>query len=218
MPGKVCVDCRGALYCSEFFVCCPLFPSTEPPDAMNVLCAVSGTFQDDLWQCMEESRCTFDDEELQLAVLRDPRAVTVSAYFHKKKIHPLAEASLPTIDAYFQTHLAITCMWTTVRYVLFAVILAPRSDLFFFEELLMDQVDWHARLFSFFGLNLPFEVISGVAARGETKGSINEHPGGDNASNRTFRDELTADSLQMMDDVLRTWLPAVLLRRFGLHL
>lgn len=179
--------------------------------------SVLGTHQDDLWQCVEQAGCSLDDEDLQLVVFRDPRAVTVSSYFHILKTHEDVAPRIPTIDEYFQKRLAAMCMWTTVRHVLFTTLLADRSEVFFFDELLADPVDWYARLFSFVGLELPSEVVSDVWRRGSHRGSsINVHPGGHNESNRTFASELGAESLEMMDDVLRVWLPTVLLQRFGI--
>lgn len=97
-------------------------------------------------------------------------------------------------------------------------VFADHSEVFFFDELLVDPVDWYGRFLSFVGLKLPFEVIVDLAQRGSIKGGINEHPAGNNQSNRTFTSELKAESLEMMDDVMRVWLPAVLLRRWPLAL
>lgn len=171
---------------------------------------------------MESAGCTFNDDRLQLALVRDPRAVTVSAYFHTIREHPTWE--MEPLDQYFQKLLGPYCMWTTVRYLLFSELLADRSELFFFEDMMIDPVDWYGRFFPFAGLNLPVEVMFDIARvageggrlfSGHRKG-VDEHPGSiAQGHDRTFRDELGPDSLAMMDDVLRVWLPSVLLRRFG---
>jgi len=50
-------------------------------------------------------------------------------------------------------------------------------------------------------------------------GHMDAHIGGHaSGDNRTFRDELGPESLAMMDDVVRMWLPPVLLQRFGIEL
>ena len=133
----------------------------------------------------------------------------------------------PTVDEYFQEFLWLVSRWTTVRYLLFTEFLADRSELFFFEDLLIDPVDWYGRFFRLVGLHLPYEVVFDLArtASGEgemfgvTRKGIDQHPGSVAATNRTsFKDELNEQSLAMMDDVLRALLPPVLLKRLGVEL
>lgn len=184
--------------------------------------------QGDLWRCVDEAECTFNDQRLQLAVMRDPRAVAVSAYFHALRVYPerypaLAK-SLGSVDSYFQQMLKPICMWTTIRHLIFSNLLSGQSEVFWFEDMLADSVDWYGRLFSFIGVTLPYNVISGMAHMAErgdpmfgffAKG-VDEHPGGVKpGGDRTFRSELGPESLAMMDDVLRAWLPPVLLKRLG---
>ena len=133
----------------------------------------------------------------------------------------------PTVDEHFQQFLGLVSRWTTVRYLLFTEFLADRSELFFFEDLLIDPIDWYGRFLSFVGLHLPYEVVFDLA-RTATEGGdmfgvyrkgIDQHPGTVVATNRTsFRDELNEESLAMMDDVVRALLPPVLLKRFGVEL
>lgn len=177
-----------------------------------------------LWRCVEEAKCTFNDNRLQLAVARDPRAVTVSAYFHSIRLHPGLKEKYGTVDQYFQQLLRPVCMWTSIRHLLFTELLADQSQVFFFEDLLADPLDWFGRFLHFVGLNLPMEIefdLANVAGGGggilggHSKG-VDEHPGGTgHAEDRTFRDELGPESLAMMDDVMRAWLPPILLKRYG---
>ncbi len=175
---------------------------------------------------MEEAECAFNDDSQQLAIMRDPRAATVSAYFHRIRENPDKHFELESsVDTYFQELLGVVCMWTTVRYLLFTEMLADRSELFLLEDLVIDPVDWHGRFFSFVGLHLPFDFIHDTAQAASGGGSTpgygrkDEHPGGHESvgSAITFRDELGPESLAMMDDVVRLWLPPVLLQRFGIE-
>jgi len=76
--------------------------------------------QADLWQCVDEAGCTFNDESLQLAVMRDPRAVTVSSYFHRVRRKPHVSFEFDdSVDIYFQNMLQKVCMWTSLRHLLF---------------------------------------------------------------------------------------------------
>lgn len=211
------IFCSVIIYLSASFlklmILVPIYMSNRLPACSPCMCE---PHQDDLWQCVEEARCASNDDEwLQLAVMRDPRAVTVSSYFHILKYFPKLLKTVPSVDAYFQQKLAVLCMWTTIRYLLFTMVFADQSKVFFFEEMFLDPVDWYGRFFSFIGLKLPFEFVFGLSQRTGNMGNFNEHPGGHNDRNRTFTVELNAESLGMMDDVMRIWLPRVLLTRFG---
>lgn len=114
-----------------------------------------------------------------------------------------------------------------MRYFLFTELIGDRSELFWFEDTLVDPVDFHGRLLTFAGLELPLETVVGMARVASAGGGLygfkekgpDVHIGGtEPEANRTFRGELSPESLAMMDDVLRTWLPPVLLSRFGVAL
>lgn len=182
----------------------------------------------DLWKCVEDNDCMFNDKRLQLAVLRDPRAITVSAYFQliKQKSPRTTDRNLfKSVDHFFQAELSHVCMWVSIRYFLFTQLLSDRSAVFWYDEAVDDPYDWHGRYFAFVGLHLPIEEVATAAHTASRGGSImgfpskgiDEHPGGKAQSvARTFRDELNNISLSVMDDVLKQWLPPVVLRRFGL--
>jgi len=180
--------------------------------------------QSDLSLCVNEAGCIFNDERLQLAMMRDPRAVTVSTYFynagnHPALLKPLGDAG-KSVDAFFQRMLETTCAWTSIRYQLFTQLLADHSQIFWMEDMLRDPFDFHGRLTYFFGLRLPVRVIIEMvqaSASDASKGIDRHRVGGTNVVGRTFRDEVGPESLAMMDDVTRSWLPPVLLQRFGIE-
>lgn len=195
------------------------------------LCRACRNAQADLWKCVEDADCSFDDDRLQMAVLRDPRAVTVSAYFQLlRQESPRIDEERQTfqsVDTFFQIHLKFVCMWISIRYLLFTVFMADRSAVFWYDEAVADPVDWHRRYLAFVGVHVPADEVVGMARSAGGGGSIlgypskgiDAHPGGvDEAatSARTFRDELSGESLAMMDDVLRQWLPPVILARLDL--
>lgn len=168
----------------------------------------------------EEAGCTVQRESLQLVAMRDPRAVTVSTYFHLIRTGD----HLGSLDDFFQKYLPSLCMWISARYFFFTEIMADESELFWYADHEADPMEWHGRALSFFGLALPLDVVvhmaqvdsNGVGDLIGVEKGIDSHPGGSEAVNRTFRDELGPGSLSMMDDVMRTWLPPIILGRFGL--
>lgn len=119
-------------------------------------------------------------------------------------------------------------MWISLRYFLFSETLADRSKLFWYDDHEADPVDWHGRFLAFVGLNIPLREVVDMAMIASDGGSIDtvldfkakgidNHPGA-NESRTTFRDDLGPDSLAMMDDVMRKWVPPVMLKRFGIPL
>jgi len=183
--------------------------------------------QVDLWKCVQEAGCPIDDDRLQLSVFRDPRAVTVSTYFHLIRKNRKGFEGLASVDDFFQTYLGRITMWVSARYFFFAHVLARQSELFWYGDHQADPFEWHVRYLAFAGLNLPLDEVMKMVrvATGEnissvlgyTAKGIDEHPGGLKAKpNRDFRDELSPESLMMMDDVLRTWLPPLILKRLDI--
>lgn len=84
-----------------------------------------------------------------------------------------------------------------------------------------DPLAWHYRWLASVGLQMPAEVVKGAASAAArhdfifpSKG-VDEHPGGNASERRSYRDEISAVTLAGFDDVLRTWLPPVLLARLG---
>lgn len=131
------------------------------------------------------------------------------------------------MDVYFHLFLGAICRWSSLRYLLFTEILDDRSAIFWFEDTFADPVDFHGRLLSFAGLHLPLETVvqmaqdtsNGRRPYGFRVKGPDMHVGGlEPGDNRTFRNELNPESLAMMDDVVRTWMPPALLRRFDIPL
>lgn len=226
----------GKAYLAKYQHCSIALASFTPlPYTQNrkrvCLCWACRNAQADLWKCVEEAECSFNDDRLQMAVLRDPRAVAVSAYFQllrqeSPRISEEREA-FKSVDNFFQTHLHVICMWISIRYLLFTVYMADSSAVFWYDEAVADPVDWHRRYLAFVGIHLQPDQVVEMARRAGGGGSIlgypskgiDAHPGGVEGaatSTRTFRDELSAESLAMMDDVLRQWLPPVILARLDL--
>ena len=205
--------------------------AVEPHCDLSTL-PFSGTRQVDLWNCVQQADCVVHNDRLQLSVMRDPREVTVSTYFHRKRTIPgklEKEVGVGSVDEFFQKYLGSICMWVSLRYFFFSEVMGDQSELFWYDDHEADPIDWHGRYFAFIGLNMPLPKVVDMAlfASGgedinrvldfEAKG-IDDHPGGNSSVARNFRDDLGADSLAMMDDVMRKWMPPVILKRFGIPL
>lgn len=154
--------------------------------------------------------------------------MTVSAYFRYVRARMADETAnqgkQSTVDEFFQANLPYICMWTSLRYLLFSKLLANISEIFWYEDAIVDPLDWSARFLSFVGVNLPLDELVVAATAAGAGGSIlgfyskgfDVHPGvKGHPSNRSFVDVLDEVSLASMDDVVRNWLPPVLLKRFG---
>lgn len=90
--------------------------------------------------------------------------------------------------------------------------------MFWHEDADADPVGWHLQWLDFAGLQLPMTVVDSMAqaAMAESLKSINAHPGGEKASaSRTWVDEVGADVVEGADEILRAFLPPVLLARWG---
>lgn len=70
----------------------------------------------DVWQCVRESACSPTDESLQMVILRDPRPMTVSSYYHQLIYYRQREG---TIDEYVEKMLPTMCQWVALRHILF---------------------------------------------------------------------------------------------------
>lgn len=176
--------------------------------------------QDDLWQCMHEAECDFTDEWLQMSVFRDPRPAVVSSYYHLKRI----ARELPTLEEFIAKKLPIMCQWLAVRYTLFSGSLSQQSTEFWYGKALANPLAWHHTWFDMVGLQLPFDVVNatanGAVAYDFTfnKKHIDAHPGQEEQADpavRKFVDQVSPEVLHLADEVLRIWLPPVLLEQLG---
>ena len=176
---------------------------------------------DELWRCMHEADCDVTDEWTQMAIFRDPRTVVVSTFYFVE-VH--GEKDLGDLDAFVTRELPIVCQWLAVRYILFAGFLADRSTEFWYNDAMIDPVKWHYRWFHAVGMQLPFHVVEAIAQAatvddlGFAHAGMDLHPGEEEKTEpgvRRFEDEVRPETFAIADDVLRTWLPPVLLERLG---
>ena len=90
--------------------------------------------------------------------------------------------------------------------------------MFWFEDTVNNPLKWHLQWMSFTGVQLPATMLDWMAQAAVERGShyLNAHIGGQKASaNRTWIDEVGADVVNGVDDILRAYLPPVLLARWG---
>lgn len=176
---------------------------------------------DDLWRCMHEADCDITDDWTQLAVFRDPRPAIVSTFYHVE-VH--TKQGRGDLEAFLMRELPIMCQWLAVRYILFTGILGHRSIEVWYSDAMNDPLGWHYHWLHAVGLQLPFHVVEDMAqaAAADDLGfkhkKIDRHPGEKNRTEsgvRRFEDEVSPEFLDFADDVLRAWLPPVLLERFG---
>eukprot|EP00752_Nemacystus_decipiens_P006728 g6051.t1 len=184
-----------------------------------------------LLQCMEEAACPITDDRMQMAVFRDPRAAAASLFFRMQREHPeaLEKAGLVSVDNFFLAVLPSLCKWTSVRHRLFADAVASPSIVYWYEEVLESTFKWYYNLLYYLGLAMPAAVVEWVlhtvTSKPHEDGFFAAAAGGDDerlvkegvvlSTNRTFRDDISAESLQAADDILRVWLPPVLQEKLG---
>ncbi|CAM9846256.1 unnamed protein product [Ectocarpus sp. 12 AP-2014] len=172
--------------------------------------------ESDLWTCMQETPCDITDNRLQVVPMRDPRAVAVSTHFHRVWSSKKYVENHHSVDGAVLGMLPQLCHLTTLRHIMFEGLLSDRSEVFWYEEAVEDPFDWHYRWASFAGLILPAGWVDGMVTTVQEQRKFNPHPGGEkNTAERTWRDEVSPETRQEMDSVLRKWLPGVLLSRFG---
>ena len=181
------------------------------------------TNHDELWRCMHEADCEVTDDWLQMAVFRDPRSAIVSTFYHikngKKHNMPVGD-----VDAFVVRELPIMCQWLALRYILFIGTLRDQSMEFWYKDAMADPLAWHYEWFYSLGLQLPFRVVEATARAAVaddidfTHKGIERHPGEKSSrveGIRLFENEVSSETLALVDSVLRVWLPPVLLERFG---
>lgn len=96
--------------------------------------------------------------------------------------------------------------------------MATNSSVFWYEDANTDPVGWHLQWMKLAGVQLPMTIIEGMAqaAMRASSRSINEHLEGKGASaTRTWKDEVGVEVLEGADEVVRAFLPPVLLARWG---
>eukprot|EP00752_Nemacystus_decipiens_P008641 g7715.t1 len=181
----------------------------------------------DTAKCFDANPCKVvgDEREKQMLILRDPRAVTVSTYFHLKPFpnapaHPIVGES---IDDFVVRMMPTLCRYIHIRYLLLAGLMRDRTAEFLYDESWADPLGWHRRFLSLIGLS-PLDSIVEKAADtairrdfGFKSPGANAHPGGAAAvKTRTWEDEVSASLKDRMDDMCRVWLPPVLRETLGI--
>lgn len=173
---------------------------------------------------MREADCEITDDWLQMVVFRDPRPAAVSAYYHLQ-LHNSAKRDLGELEEFVARELPMLCEWMAVRYILFSGFLADKSMEFWYEDSMDNPLGWYYHWFYSVGLQLPANVVQAAADAaaannlGFPQKHVDKHPGeevrNDTTSARRFEDEVTPEVVEASNDVLRVWLPPVLLEKLG---
>ena len=179
---------------------------------------------DDLRRCVHEAACPINDHWHQMAIFRDPRLVSVSAFYHLYRDGKLSFYS-GTVDDFVAAVLPVTTQWVAVRHILFEDVIRGQATSFWYREAMEDPTRWHNRWFQTIGLQLPTEIIqimvdaAAVGDFGVGGKIINIHQGPETGADQAkteakkFEDEVSPHLLATADDILRQWLPNVLLTR-----
>ncbi|CAN0026612.1 unnamed protein product [Choristocarpus tenellus] len=157
------------------------------------------------------------DENLQLVIIRDPRAAANSMFFMLKK--DFGERFKHTLDEYVLSVLPSYCQRTLFRVLLFGTVLRSRTLLLFYEDILAAKVASFGKLVRFFGMNLPGVVIE--ALENAPDQPFEEHTGETRSAKqenqRSFKDEVSPETVFSMDEIMRGWLPSELLVRWNVY-
>ena len=194
-------------------------PSRRGEDACKFANGTRIRDHGDLWPCMKEANCRITDTSLQMALYRDPRSVAVSTYYHRKRQEKTGNVS---VEEFAIEHLPLLCQWVAVRYILFSGNLYAQSEQFWYEDALVDPLAWHYRWFDFAGLQLPATVVKATAAAAANNDfsfeykPYDEHPGQSNETRALdFEHMIGRELSEVAEDIMRQWLPAVLLAKLG---
>jgi len=168
----------------------------------------------ELWTCVHESNCKINDKSTQMAVFRDPRTSIVSTFYYIKK---RKDWDIGDLDTFVMNKLELMCQWLVIRYILFTGIMADQSVEFWYDEITEDLLNWNYHWFYTVGLQLPYHIVNDITKTNYSS-HIDFHPGEHNVrsnSVRRFEDEVSEHIVEFSNEVLRKWLPPVLLERFG---
>lgn len=183
---------------------------------------------DDLRRCVHEAACPINDDWHQMAIFRDPRPVSVSAFYHLQRNKKLSFYS-GTVDDFVVAVLPTMAQWIAVRHILFEGIMKDQSTSFWYQDALDDPSKWHYRWLQTIGLQLPPGVVQGMIdaailgdlndlgvkgnSRLDTHQSAQESTDQVDQKFRKFEDEVSPHLLAIANDSLRQWLPRVLLKQ-----
>lgn len=178
---------------------------------------------EDLWRCMHEANCDITDDSLQMVIYRDPRPAVVSTFYHVKMY---ARMKIGSLEDFIADALPTLCEWLVVRHILFSGVLRHQSVEFWYDEAMADPLEWYYRWYDAVGLQLPYSVVHAAAEAaaiddlGFRHKRIEVHWGETARKDkgvRKFEDEVSPEILKAADDVLRVWLPPVLLEKLAIE-
>lgn len=174
-----------------------------------------------LWKCVRNAACPITDDRLQMAILRDPREVTISNYYYWIRKSPKKLERFKSKDEFFLVFLPSVCKWMSIRYLLFSELLEDRSSIFWYNDAVENPNAWFSQFFSLAGLNVPPAILN-ETVRAQEGGGVNlgfaeqrldDHPNG--TLSRSYKDEISAETVKGVDDILRLWLPPDYLDKLG---
>jgi len=156
----------------------------------------------DTVRCLHENPCRITDSRHQMLILRDPRAVVVSSFFHQMTHPESAGRARPgeSVEGYALRLLPTICRFVHLRYQLLQEKLLDRTVEFLYDESFGDPSGWHRRWLSFVGFTPPDSVaqeatdLSQRREFGFTAKGIDKHPGGTEATQRKSWQEFVAPS------------------------
>ena len=174
-----------------------------------------------LWDCIRSTPCPITDDSLQMVVMRDPRDVAVSSYYFWVRYHPDKLQRFKSMDDFYLAFLPTLCKWLSVRFLLFEVILKEQSSVFWYDGAVSNPLVWYSQLYSFAGLNAPPALLDETVYAHDEGGlnlglqlqNLDSHPNG--TASRSYKDEVSAPVVDIIDDILRQWLPPAFLDRIG---
>ena len=174
-----------------------------------------------LWSCIISTPCPIIDDSLQMVVMRDPRDVTVSSFYFWVRNHPDQLRRFESMDDFYLAFLPTLCKWLSVRFLLFEVILKEQSSVFWYDDAVSHPRVWYSQFYSFAGLNAPPTLLDETVHAHDEGGldlglklqNLDSHPNG--TASRSYKDEVSADVVDVIDDILRQWLPPAFLDRIG---
>lgn len=180
------------------------------------------TGYEDLVRCMKDAACPIKDERLQLVIMRDPRAMAVSAY-HYNMVYGRPEFKKRRIEEYVVQVLPVISQWVGIRHILFEHLMADRSTVLYYDEILAEPVLFYRRFLDSVGLQLPSDAVEDMtvaASRPRFPIGLRRRESfrvaAESSASPSFKDEVSSEVLEQMDEIVRLWLPPELLVRFGI--
>lgn len=172
----------------------------------------------DLRGCLQEVACHITDNRQQFVMMRDPRPMAVSLYYHRFGAGLLKYVDK---DMYIMALLPRIRQWMSTRHIVFSEMMSKQSTIFWYEEAVADPRRFHIGWLKSAGVQLPSSTVDkavGAALRHDfkfnTKG-IDEHLGGEAAvPGRSWENEISPHVLGYMNEVLLVWLAPELQARF----